>query len=160
MVVEKTLSATTNDGCVLKREDGQWKLWKRAGGSRTYAPNPDDAPYLDRIFVTNGVKEDTFMLRPDTLHHGIQRFYADAEMPTFKVGDSIQVRSLMTTVLDAKNLFYFDGSRHEFKSSDKIALTKPGAFRLYAEQIPIAVLYETGGHYVGLVWGALVNVVE
>ncbi|MEO0081257.1 MAG: hypothetical protein ABIL25_03060 [candidate division WOR-3 bacterium] len=159
-VIEKRLNATTLDGCVLKKEGGQWKLWKRGGASRLYAPTPDDAPYLDRIFITNGRKEDTFMLRPDTLHHGVQRFYADDELPTFTVGDSIYVRSLLTTVVDAKNLLYFDGERHEFKSSDKIALTRPGLFRLYVEQIPIDVLYEMGGTYVGLVWGAWIRVVE
>lgn len=160
MVVEKQLYATTTDGCVLKKDGGQWKLWKRTGASRLYAPSPDDAPYLDRIFITNGTVEDTFMLRPDTLHHGVQRFYETGELPKFKVGDSIYVRSVMTSVLDAKNLFYFDGRRHEFRASDKIPLTRTGVFRLYAEQIPIEVLYETGGGYVGLLWGALINVAE
>lgn len=160
-IIQKPLYATTTDGCVLKKQNGRWFLWKRAGASRTYGPSPDDAPYLDRIFLTNGRKEDTFMLRPDTLHRGVQRFYTDEELPTFSVGDSIYVRSLLTTVVDAKNFLHFDGRRYEFKATDKIYLSRPGVFRLYFEQIPINVLYEDPrGRYVGLVWGALIRVVE
>lgn len=160
-IIKKRLYATTADGCVLKKLNGQWLLWKRAGASRTYAPSPDDAPYLDRIFLTNGRKEDTFQLRPDTLRRGVQRFYTEEELPTFSVGDSIYVRSLLTTVVDAKNFFHFGGRRYEFKATDKIYLDRPGVFRLYVEQIPINVLYEDPrGRYVGLVWGALVRVVE
>jgi len=158
-VIEKRIDAITSNGAVLKKEAGAWKLWKYAGGSRLWAPTPDDAPYLDRIYITNGPVEDTFLLRPDTLQHGVQRFYEKDELTTFRVGDSIRVRSLLTTVLDAKNLFYFDGARYEFKASDKIPLTQPGLYRLYTEQVPINVLYETG-EYVGLVWSTLINVVE
>jgi len=160
MVVEKPLYATTTDGCVLKKEAGQWSLWKMQGGSRFYAPTPDDAPYVPYMYITNGVIIDTFQLRPDTLQHGIQRFYATDEILTFTVGDSLWIGGLATTVLDAKNLIYFNGERHEFRSSDKIGLTTPGLFRLYVEQIPIAVLYETGGEYVALAWGAWIRVVE
>ncbi|OYD17307.1 hypothetical protein CH330_00505 [candidate division WOR-3 bacterium JGI_Cruoil_03_51_56] len=161
MIVVKELSGTSTNGCVLKKEDGNWQLWKLAGGSRFYSPNPEDAPYLAYLYLTNGSEEYKITLRPDTSQYGIQRFYdLEDELPTFKVGDTIYVRGLATTVLDAANYFYFDGVRHEFKSSDKIPLTQAGIHRLYAEQIPIEVLYEIGGDYSSVVWGIAVKVIE
>jgi len=172
MVVEKNLYGTTTDGAVFKKTGGTWDLWKVGGGSRFYAPTPDDAPYLAYCYLTNGDQSDTIELRPDTLQSGIQRFYdMEDELPTYRVGDSIYCSSLATTVLDAANYLHFRGERYEWSSSDKIALTEPGVFRLYLEQIPIEVTYEaTGapfeqasemeGDYVAVVWGIQIKVEE
>jgi hypothetical protein len=172
MVVEKSLYGTTTDGAVFKKSAGAWSLWKVAGGSRFYAPTPDDAPYLAYLYLSNGEVEDTIQLRPDTLQSGIQRFYdTETELPVYQVGDSLRVRSIATTVLDAANYSYLDRVRHEFRASDKIFLAEPGIHRLYFEQIPIEVLYEASGkpfeqgaenegQYVSVVWGMMFKVEE
>lgn len=172
MVVEKSLYGTTTDGAVLRKSAGAWSLWKVAGGSRFYAPSPDDAPYLAYLYLTNGEREDTIQLRPDTLQQGIQRFYdIEDELPVYRVGDSLWVRSIATTVLDAANYSYLDRERYEFKASDKIYLAEPGLHRLYFEQIPIEVLYEASGkpfergdevegQYRSVVWGMMLKVEE
>jgi len=172
LVVEKSLSGATTDGAVFKKAGGAWSLWKVAGGSRFYAPTPDDAPYLAYCYLTNGTREDTIQLRPDTLQQGIQRFYdIEDELPTYSVGDSLRIRALATTVLDAANYSYLNRERHEFRASDKIYLAEPGLHRLYFEQIPIEVLYEASGkpfeqgaenegQYVSVVWGIMFKVEE
>ncbi len=181
LVIQKTLWGASTNGCVLRKENGEWKLWKVAGGSRFYAPTPDDAPYLAYLYLTNGETEYELQLRPDTLQYGISRFYDLGEentedsvinsLPCFSVGDSIYVRSLATTVLDCANYIYFNGERHEFKASDKIALTQAGVFRLFVEQVPIEVLYEAAGkpfeqgdeiegNYVAVAWGIAIKVIE
>jgi len=163
--VEKPLYGTMLNGCVLKKTGGAWTLWKVAGGSRFWAPNPDDAPYLAYVYLTakNAVGETTqytMNLRPDSTHNGIQRLYTMEELPTFRVGDSLWSRGLATTVLDAANYLHFGAERHEFRSSDKIGLTAAGTFKVYMEQIPIEILYEQGGQYTALVWGMPIRVVE
>ncbi len=165
MYIEKPITATTLNGCVLKKSGGQWTLWKVAGGSRCWAPNPDDAPYLAYVYLTakNAVGETTdytMNLRPDSLGYGIQRLFTMEELPTFHVGDSLWSRGLATTVLDAANYLHFGTERHEFKSSDKVGLTQAGTYKVYMEQIPIEVLYESTGEYTALVWGMPIRVIE
>jgi len=63
MIVEKPINGVVINGCVLKKENGEWRFWKIAGGPRFYAPNPDDAPYFIHAYMTNGVRLDTFFLR-------------------------------------------------------------------------------------------------
>ncbi len=171
-VVTKTLSGSMSGGAVFKKTDGEWELWKVSGGTRFYAPNSDDAPYLAFLDLAGPDTTVEITLRPDTSEHGIQRFYTPAELPTFNVGDSIYIPSLATTVLDAGNYLYYNGERHEWSSSDKVCLVGPaGVQRLFIAQIPIEVFFEVegdrlenspavSGGYVSVIWGIAINVVE
>jgi len=158
MMVEKPLSGTATGGCVLRKETGRWRLWRLAGGQRFYAPTPDDAPYLAAVYLTNGVRVDTVSLRPDTLHFGIQRLYREDELPTFPVGDSVWVTSILTTVVDASNFVHYRGQRYRLALANKIKLDQPGVYRLYVEQIPYEVLYDAGGQLTAVVWGIPIKV--
>ena len=158
MYVEKRFWGQSVDGMVFKKENGEWKLWKYGGGSRFYAPSPDEAPYLASCDIADPDTTITIQLRPDTTQYGIQRFYAESELPTYHVGDSISVSSVLTTVLDAANYSFLNHVRHEFSAADKIPLDQPGVFRLFVEQIPIEVLYEQSGDAVMLVWGVTIKV--
>ena len=50
------------------------------------------APFLGAMqFVTTSGRRDTFVLRPDTLHRGVQRLYSKDSLLTYTVGESIDV---------------------------------------------------------------------
>ncbi|HDR00141.1 MAG TPA: hypothetical protein ENN51_07665 [candidate division WOR-3 bacterium] len=173
--VRKEFVGAQTDGAVLKKVDGTWQPWKYAGGSRFFAPNPNDAPY---VVYAELISKDTtvrVLLRPDTVNYGMQRLYTNEELPTFRVGDSLTFRQsqILTTIGDAAGYVYFQGKRYEFltSKSDRVPLTEPGVFTIYAVQIPIEVTYEVvgprleldpevSGNYVGTVWGVRVRVVE
>lgn len=159
LVVEKPLNAAAIGGCVLKKEGGQWKLWKLSGGSRLYAPNPDDAPYLAAVYMASGSRNDTVLLRPDTLKYGIQRFYTKpTQLLNFTTGDSIRVTGLLTSMTDAVNFLHFRGARLRMSASARFYLTEPGLDRLYVEQVPVNVLYDMDGRYTAVAWGIPINV--
>lgn len=159
MVVEKPLYGVALGGCVLRKESGEWKLWKLAGGQRFYAPNPDDAPYLVSVYLTNGVREDTITLRPDTLHFGMQRLYEYPDgLLSYHLGDSVWVRALLTAATDANNFVFFNGKRYRMAVTNKIALPQTGVHQLYVEQIPYPVFYDAGGELNAVVWGIPINI--
>ncbi|MGQ9678450.1 MAG: hypothetical protein ACUVUD_04130 [bacterium] len=159
MLVEKPIYGVVLGGCVLRKESGEWKLWKLAGGQRFYAPNPNDAPYLVSAYLTNGVREDTINLRPDTLHFGMQRLYEYPDgLLSYNAGDSILVRALLTAATDAMNFVFFKGIRYRMATTNKIALTESGLQRIYVEQIPFPVFYDAGGELNAVVWGIPINV--
>ncbi len=158
MIIEKRFEGHSTGGAVFRKENGEWRLWKYVGGSRFYAPSADEAPYLASCDIADPDTTITIELRPDTTQYGVHRFYSADELPTYQVGDSISVSSVLTTVLDAANYSYLNNVRHEFSASDKICLDQPGIFRLFVEQIPIEVLYETDGDGIMLVWGVTIRV--
>ncbi len=160
MIVEKSLSGNSVGGCVLKKENGEWGLWKYAGGNRFYAPSLEDAPYIAYIYIAGPDTTYDIRLRPDTTESGIQRFYTPDELPTFSVGDTISVSGVATYDLNSPHYSYFNRERHEFISTDAIALDSPGVYRLSFEEIPATVLYEIKGEYEALVWGAVIRVLE
>jgi len=157
MMVEKRLAGTSTNGCVLRKAAGQWGLWKVAGGSRFFAPGPDDAPYISWLCLEGGGREDTVYLRPDTLQSGIQRFFAPEALPTYAVGDSLRVTGFAANDLDVAGYVCLDHTRYELAPSS-VPLTKPGLQRFFFELMPVPVLYEMDGDYVATVWGIAVNV--
>lgn len=181
-IVKKRFEGWNTDGAVLKKVNGAWQPWKYAGGSRFFAPNANDAPYvvwMDLVVKRLGMPDTTMrlLLRPDTVNFGMQRLYAPEELPTFRVGDSVTIRQggggVLSTIGDVAAYKYFRGKRYEFMTSrtDRVPLTEPGVFTLFATQTPIAVMYEIEGNrleldpeysggYVGTVWGIRIRVVE
>lgn len=159
MIIEKPINGVVINGCVLKKENGEWRFWKIAGGSRFYAPNPDDAPYFIQAYMTNGVRVDTFFLRPDTLHYGCQRFYSyPEELLSYAANDSVWITGLLTAVTDAQNFLFFNNTRYRLWSGSRLKLAQTGVRWLYIEQIPFPVLYEAGGELNATVWGIPINV--
>jgi hypothetical protein len=163
-VIEKAIAGASTDGCVLKKVNGEWVLWKMAGGGRFYAPGPEDAPYISYyIYMTSTNRTDTVWLRPDTLHYGIQRFFsvdtADHQLLTFSAGDKVLVTKLLTNLGDAYDYLYFNGRRYEFKDTVKFDSVSPGIYRLFLEHIPATVLWEVQGEYTATVWGVPIRVV-
>lgn len=166
--VDKAISATTINGCVLRKQNGSWGFWKISGGSRFYAPNPEDAPYIVQIYLNGPQGLDTIFLRPDTLHFGVQRFYELDSLPTFHTGDSIRITGSYTNVGDAVDYLYLVRDslvgdsivrlfhqRYEF-AGNKIkfdSLIPPGFYRLYFEHIPVAVFWDLAGRYTSTIWG-------
>jgi hypothetical protein len=161
-VIEKAIAGASTDGCVLRKVNGEWVLWKMAGGGRFYAPGPEDAPYIVNFYLKSKDRVDTVNLRPDTLHYGIQRFFsvdtADHQLLTFSAGDSVKVTNLLTNLGDAYDYLYFNGRRYEFKDTVKFDSVSPGIYRLSLEHIPAPVLWEVKGKYTATVWGVPIRV--
>ncbi len=169
VVIKKPLEAVTTGGCVFKKKSGSWELWKLSGGTRFYAPNPDDAPYFARCVLAGGGRLDTVLLRPDTLHYGIQRFYPYADTPTggiysYTQRDTIRLANLLSTLgTDGAEYVYFNGQRYDMqgpRARQQIILADvaPGLYKLYVEEIPPAVLWEVKGKYSATVWSIPVRV--
>lgn len=166
-VVSKPLAAVTSGGCVLKKSNGQWSVWKLAGGNRFYAPSMDDAPYYYWIYLVGGGRTDTITLRADTLHYGMQRFYALEDTSRFGIltytkNDTLRISNLTTNNGNAATYLHFRGMRTEFKTTTRIPLADvpAGLYQLYVEHIPIQVLWENQGSYNATVWGIPVRVKE
>jgi hypothetical protein len=162
-VIEKRIAGASIDGCVLKKVNGTWVLWKMAGGGRFYAPGPEDAPYILQYYLVSANRTDTVTLRPDTLRYGIQRFFsvdpADNQLLTFTKDDWVKVSNLVTNLGDAYDYLYFNGQRYEFRDTVKFASVDTGIYRLSLEHIPAPVLWEVKGKYVATVWGVPIRVV-
>ena len=186
-VVAKAFEGTRTDGAVLKKVDGTWQPWKYAGGSWLNAPTSGEAPYVMLMDLMAGGQTVRLMLRPDTLQFGMQRFYTDDELPTFRRTDSLTIAQagvyLFPAGFDAPMGAYIhfpDASgkyqRYEFFASPprnpRVPLdVPPGVYTLYASQMPIQVLYEIEGNrleldparsgtYVGTVWGIRIRVMD
>ncbi len=161
-LIEKRIDGASIDGCVLKKDGGQWSLWKLGGGSRFYAPGPDDAPYILNFHINSKDRVDTVNLRPDTLHYGIQRFFsfadADSQLLAFRQNDWMKASNVSSNAYDAYDYVYFNGRRYEFKDTIKLDSVAPGDYRLYLEHIPVQVLWEVKGKYVATVWGVPIRV--
>lgn len=161
--IEKPIEGASIEGCVLKKIDGTWRLWKMAGGGRFYAPKPADAPYILQFYL-NGPDDrvDTVVLRPDTSQYGIQRFYsvdpADEQLLTYAVGDWVRVSNLTTNQLVALDYLHFNGRRYEFSDTVKFDSVNPGIHRLSLEHIPGPVLWETEGEYNATTWGIPIRI--
>ncbi|MBM3315145.1 hypothetical protein FJY71_04795 [candidate division WOR-3 bacterium] len=167
MLVRKPLTAAVIGGCVLRKETGEWRLWKVAGGQRLFAPSPDDAPYLVSFQFASSGRTDTVSLRPDTFHYGIQRFYryvepADTTTPcqmlSFAPGDSARIPVVSGYATDVNNFMHFRGVRRRVAPTTRVYFTDPGIYRLYLQQIPFSVFYDIDGALVSLVWGVPLRV--
>lgn len=163
-ILEKPIAGAAGDGCVLRKEDGEWKLWKMAGGGRFYAPGPEDAPYILSFIVKSASRTDTIPLRPDTLRFGVQRFYSLApeenQLLTFSIGDWALVTKVTTNKPDAYDYLYFNGRRYELKDTVKFDSTiSPGVYKLSLEHIPVQVLWEVKGKYTATTWGIPIRIV-
>lgn len=170
--IEKRIEATSINGAVLRKAGGVWSKWRLLGGSRLYAPTPEDAPYIVYVTMTSPARMETVFLRPDTLHFGMQRFYTPESVPTFNRGESVRVNfnSNSTNIGDAADYAYLvrdtmvDGAivrqfhrRYEFVgAASRIrfdTLMAPGLYRLYLEHIPVAVFWDPDVDYTATVWG-------
>jgi hypothetical protein len=158
--IEKPIFGASIEGCVLKKVNGVWQLWKMAGGGRFYAPGLDDAPYiLDFYLKSADNRVDTVNLRPDTTQYGIQRFFSvDDQLLTYAVGDWVRVTNLRTNQGDAFDYLYFNGRRYEFGDTVKFDSVSSGIHRLSLEHIPAIVLWETDGDYNATVWGIPIRI--
>jgi hypothetical protein len=157
-VIDKRINGISTDGCVLKKENGQWRLWKYSGGTRFFAPGPEDAPYIFSYYLQSANRLDTVTLRPDTLHYGIQRFFSvdtnDMELLSFDRTDWLKLSRITTNLgTDAANYLYFNGKRFEASDTIKLDSVSPGIHRLYVEHIPAALLWEVKGKYIATIWG-------
>lgn len=159
--ITKPITGASLEGCVLKKEDGQWTFWKMSGGGRFYAPGPDDAPYIVRFFLKSADNRvDTVNLRPDTTQYGIQRFYSvDDQLLTYAVGDWVTVSNLTTNMYDAYDYLYFNGRRYEFSDTVKFDSVSSGnTYRLSLEHIPATVLWDVDGEYNATTWGIPIRI--
>jgi hypothetical protein len=162
-VIEKPIDGASIEGCVLKKVNGAWQLWKMAGGGRFYAPGPDDAPYIDTFCLKSADNRvDVVHLRPDTLQYGIQRFYvAGSQLLTYKIGDWVVASNLRTNQGNAYDYLYFNGKRYELGDTVKFAAADTGIHRLSLEHIPATVLWEVDAAtspYNATTWGIPIRI--
>ncbi|HTW92871.1 MAG TPA: hypothetical protein VMH22_14360 [bacterium] len=165
-VIQKPLNGYSVEGCVLKKEGDTWRLWKLAGGGRFYAPDPNDAPTIYDVYVRSSRKDsitlDTVALRPDTLHYGIQRFYAldsaKHQLLTYSPGDWFALLAPYTNPGDAIDYFYFNGHRHAITDTVRLDSLSSGIYRLTVEHLPATVIWEAKGSYNAVVWGIPIRI--
>jgi hypothetical protein len=159
--IEKPITGASIEGCVLKKVNGVWQLWKMAGGGRFYAPGPDDAPYIVHFSLKSADNRlDSVFLRPDTAHYGMQRFYTvDNQLLTYAVGDWVVPTGLFTNMYDSYDYLYFNGRRYEFGDTVKFDSVSSGnIYRLSLEHIPATVLWEVDGDYNATAWGIPIRI--
>jgi hypothetical protein len=171
--IKKPITGASVEGCVLKKVNGDWTLWKMAGGGRFYAPGPQDAPSIYWFYLKSSGRTDTVILRPglnpndpnEMLHYAIQRFYsagitdsADNQLLKYAVGDWVTVTTPRTSQGDAYDYLYFNGRRFEFGDTVKFAAADTGIHRLSFEHIPATVLWENEGEYNAIVWGIPIRI--
>jgi hypothetical protein len=83
---------SVNNGVEDKVNRSEWQVKRIKGAGQYYCPDVSNAPYLGSIqLVANTGRRDTFWLRPDTIHWGVQRLYHKDSLLTYAVGESIQV---------------------------------------------------------------------
>jgi len=162
-VIEKIIDGASIEGCVLKKVDGVWQLWKMAGGGRFYSPGPNDAPFIVH-FALRGANNrlDSVFLRPDTTHYGVQRFYSvNDQLLTYSVGDWVMVSTPFTNQGNAYDYLYFNGKRYEIDDTLKFDSVSSGIYRLSLEHIPATVLWEVDDNtspYNATVWGIPIRI--
>jgi photosystem II stability/assembly factor-like uncharacterized protein len=176
LYIEKEVEATTVNGCVLKKTNNAWGLWKLSGASRLYAPTPEDAPYIVHIYTVGPGGTDTIFLRPayplpETLQkYYVQGFYEPDSVFTFSGGESLRITGFYTNVGDAADYAYLVRDtvrndslirqfhrRYEFPAGVcKVkfdSLVPPGRYKLFIEHIPIAFFWDPSVKYTATVWG-------
>lgn len=159
-IIEKPIDGSTIEGCVLKKVDGVWQLWKMAGGGRFFAPGQQDAPPIWGFSLKSADDRlDSVFLRPDTAHCGIQRFYSrDTQLLTYAVGDWVTATIPYAFQNNGYDYLYFNGRRYEISDTVKFDSVSPGIHRLSLEHIPVEVLWEVGGNYFATVWGIPIRI--
>ena len=164
--IKKPINGSSIEGCVLKKANGEWNLWKMAGGGRFFAPSQGDAPTIASFLLKSANNRvDTVYLRPDTTQYGIQRFYSvDNRLLTYAVGDWVMVTNVTTNPGDAADYLYFNGRRYGFNSSgisDTVkfdAVSSGKIYRLSVEHIPATVLWEDAGKYTAITCGIPIRI--
>lgn len=161
--IEKPIAGASIEGCVLKKVNGVWELWKLAGGGRFYAPGPNDAPYIVAFsLVSADSRVDSVFLRPDTTHYGMQRFYSvDDQLLTYSVGDWVTISTPFTNQGNAYDYLYFNGRRYELRDTVRFAAADTGIRRLSLEHIPVTVLWEVDAAtspYNATTWGIPIRI--
>jgi hypothetical protein len=162
-ITKTIVDGASIEGCVLKKVNGEWKLWKVAGGGRFYAPGPADAPQIVVFSLKNqDGRIDSVFLRPDTTHYGIQRFYSfENQLLTYKVGDWVTVTTPYTNPnpqVQAFDYLYLNGKRYELRDTLRFAGLDTGVYRLSLEHIPVEVLWDVDGNYNATTWGVPIRI--
>jgi len=162
-VIEKPIDGASIEGCVFKKVDGTWQLWKMAGGGRFYSPGPNDAPYIVHFSLRGANSRlDSVFLRPDTTHYGVQRLYSVSDqLLTYSVGDWVLVSVPFTNQGNAYDYLYFNGKRYEVSDTLKFDSVTPGIYRLSLEHIPASVLWEVDAAtspYNATTWGIPIRI--
>lgn len=155
-----------------KDTSGDWQLMKRSGGTRFYIPDEEGAPYLGIVRLTGDTRTDTIVLRPDTLHYGIQRLYPLDSIPTFAKNETIKVLLKREILLghyfwDPVDVFAFLHYKDTLglRRADlidgtavPIAFTKTGLYQIFVEIVPRPVLTEKKTKYEATVWGIPIRI--
>ena len=170
-VIEKPIHGASQEGCVLKKVNGAWQLWKMAGGGRFYAPDPNDAPYIADAYIKSSRKDSPVRHGAPAAGHAPLRYPAVllgghggpstttyAPLLTYSPGDWLMVLTPTTNLGDAFDYVYFNGRRYELSDTVKLDSVSPGIYRLSLEHIPATVLWEEKGDYNATVWGIPIRV--
>jgi len=162
-ITKPVVDGASIEGCVLKKVNGEGKLWKMAGGGRFYAPGPADAPQIVVFSLKNQDGHiDSVFLRPDTTHYGIQRFYSFTDqLLTYKAGDWVTVTTPYTNPnpqVQAFDYLYLNGTRYELRDTVRFAGLDTGVYRLSLEHIPVEVLWDVDGNYNATTWGVPIRI--
>ena len=169
---------------VDKTKRDQWVLKKISGGARIGCPDDVTAPTLGGIqLTTNSGRRDTVVLRPDSLHRGIQRLYPRDSILSYTTQDSITL-VLNTVVLlgnwyweptDVVFFLHVPDPNDPQKSVRKLVkpvlggsapfqatftLPTPGLKQIFVEMVPIAALTEPSADFTTRLWAITLDIKE
>jgi hypothetical protein len=158
-----------------------WVLRRISGAARIAAPDDAAAPVLWSVqLVTRAGRRDTFNLRPDSLHFGVQRLYNRDSLLTYSTRDTISVvliRSSRYTSSgfdwDPADVCIFlhlpaDDLVHSIRrtlrpipnDTTSFRFATPGLKQIYVELIPRAILTEASPEVISRLWGIPIQIKE
>jgi hypothetical protein len=155
-----------------KTKRDSWYLKRMSGGEQIALPDDATAPYLGGLqIVAKAGRRDTFVLRPDTLHRGIQSLCDMDRMLTYTTADTIVF--LLDKVALLGHLWWDPGDVWAFihvphptdptKSVRRIlrplpgdtasvTFATPGLRHVYIELVPRISLTEIAPKFVSRIW--------
>lgn len=169
---------------VDKAKRDQWVVKKVSGGARIGCPDDVTAPFLGGIqLVTTTGRRDTLVLRPDSLHWGIQRLYPRDSLLSYTTRDSITLILSRAVLLnhwywEPEDVVLFLHLPHPTapdKSERRLVrapigasppyqatfrFSTPGLKQIYVEVIPISALTEPNAEFASRLWGITLDIKE
>jgi hypothetical protein len=161
---------------VDKANRTEWRLKCISGAGRYASPDEATAPYLGSLqLTTRAGRRDTFVLRPDSLHRGLQRLYLRESLLTYTTNDSITLVLNNTALLghywwdpvDIVAYVYLPNDsvpgaafeKHVRRNIRPVPLSTttfkfhtPGLKQIYVELVPRQVLSENVTNFNSRIW--------
>lgn len=151
----------------------QWQMKRLTGGGRYFSPDAPSAPYLGCLQLRHSGRSDTIVLRPDTIHYGIQRLYSVDSLLSYSVDEHITVGMARVPLLghlwwdpkDAVPFLHLGHKRYTIlvpsapdSTVFSFAATDTGLRQIYIEIVPRQNLTDVSPNFNSTMWAIPVRV--